>query len=69
MAETPKSTLCWKCRNAVPSGDGKYGCSWSLSFIPVEGWYAIPRPRDSFCVISCPNFISDKEDYNGSDKE
>lgn len=58
-------TLCWDCAKAV------CGCSWSIDFTPVEGWDAIPTKLtaqhrdtgeiDSFCVIDCPEFVSDKE--------
>jgi hypothetical protein len=55
-------TLCWRCQKA----GGK--CSWSKSFIPIEGWKAIPtklkindRSRrdgetDSFDIYECPEF-------------
>lgn len=57
------NTLCWKCRNAVPTLT--FGCSWSLEGIPVEGWDADVRRaqesghhiRDSFEVHSCPQFL------------
>lgn len=31
------TTICWCCENATNDG-----CSWSRSFIPVEGWEATP---------------------------
>ena len=34
-------TLCWSCANAVPSADGKRGCSWSIGLKPVKGWDAV----------------------------
>lgn len=50
--------LCWSCANAT----GK--CSWSQSFIPVEGWVAKPKitkdPEgniNTYKIISCPQFI------------
>lgn len=56
---TSKQTLCWKCKNAVPSADGTYGCNWSRSLQPVEGWEATPSPHNSFHIINCPEFIPD----------
>lgn len=67
-------SICWKCRNAVPAG--RYGCSWSRSFHPVEGWDAKPTlikntshrkglgmtHSNSFRVRKCPRFIPDKEE-------
>lgn len=47
-------SLCWMCGNAC----GK-GCSWSESFIPVEGWEAIRDDKnDSYTVVNCPKFRS-----------
>ncbi len=50
--------LCWQCKNACG------GCSWSQSFIPIEGWEAEPNTiRDdegdirSYRIIKCPQFI------------
>lgn len=53
-------TLCWECANAAI-----LGCSWSKNFTPVDGWDAVPtkikaensRYIDSYCVISCPEFV------------
>ena len=55
-------SLCWDCQNAVAK------CSWSINFIPVEGWEAKPIKIkqkknifiDSFIVLNCPKFIRDK---------
>ena len=38
-------TLCWKCKNAVPSKDGTVGCSWMIDLIPVKGWDARQSER------------------------
>lgn len=50
--------LCWRCKNACG------GCSWSKSFIPVEGWDADPvvikdseGDIDSYKIKRCPQFI------------
>ena len=56
------STLCWCCAKATTGG-----CSWSRSFIPVEGWEATstiikegaPRLSHSYKVHSCPEFVED----------
>ena len=67
-------SICWKCKNAVP--DGKYGCSWSRRFQPVEGWDAKPTlvkntshrkgfgsvHFNSYRVKGCPKFIPDKKE-------
>ena len=29
-------SLCWCCKNAIPSEDS--GCEWSVSKKPVKGW-------------------------------
>ncbi len=61
MAET----LCWRCKNAVPSKSS--GCSWSREFKPVEGWTADRRDLkmgkekigdyiESYFVHKCPKF-------------
>lgn len=50
-------SLCWKCSRSTDSS-----CSWSRSFIPVEGWDAEPTERysevykTSYCVKECPMF-------------
>lgn len=65
-----EDSLCWECRNAVPNLEKLCGCSWSLFFIPVEGWDAEPTrinngnrtdnqalpPSRSYHVFSCPYF-------------
>ncbi len=64
-----RGNICLNCRNAVPCGER--GCSWSRSFIPVEGWVARPTVylsysahgrrtlMHSFAVRSCPLFLPD----------
>lgn len=56
-----KETLCWSCKNAVPSK--KAGCSWSEKFEPVEGWIAdktftkcVSDNCPSYFVRKCPEF-------------
>ena len=56
---------CWYCKNYIN------GCSWSRSFIPVEGWTAKPVKRvygfangetkviNTYKIIKCPEFVSD----------
>ena len=58
---SPSTTICWGCANAVP--DGKRGCPWSQDLIPVSGW-TVERPKRhdygrSYTVIDCPMFIPD----------
>lgn len=66
--QTKKSSICWKCKNAVPSAST--GCSWSRAFQPVEGWTAerkhTPKAngstgevRETYCVTACPEFRKD----------
>jgi len=43
---------CWECANACTKG-----CSWSESFIQVEGWKVV----DGCAVISCPEFIPERK--------
>ena len=63
------ATLCWHCRNAVPSPESGAGCSWSLGGTPVKGWKAqrrdihgykdgewTPGVIESYRVQSCPEF-------------
>ena len=62
-------TICWTCQNACG------GCSWSKSFIPVEGWEAEPAmlyAKDkahggvqSYEVLRCPEYIPDRRGHNG----
>lgn len=61
----PNGTLCWYCANSVPNIKKNTGCSWSKSFIPVDGWEAIPvtipaygkkSDCESYCVCRCPQF-------------
>ena len=49
-----KASLCWECGNATRSG-----CSWSRSFIPVDGWTAEPAKKvnESYAVRKCPEFV------------
>ncbi len=59
------NTICWDCENAVPNKKGR-GCSWSMSFEPVEGWDAERSDLnmqnrkqgdiESYIVKSCPLF-------------
>lgn len=61
------ASICWKCRNAVPTETT--GCSWSRDFVPVDGWvaekhciYVNPdssRRVVSYCVEYCPEFWGD----------
>lgn len=61
----PMSSLCWRCRNAVPGKDT--GCAWSRSKQPVEGWKAQATELKvyddikvaSFNVRSCPEYAPD----------
>lgn len=65
----PPATLCWDCKNAVPTLDRKCGCSWSRWFRPVEGWEAVrkdvrvisggtqERMSESYIVKKCPQFV------------
>lgn len=61
-------SLCWYCENAVPNPRTHKGCSWSRDFKPVDGWEAISvtiptygkiHDCESFCVISCPEFLQE----------
>lgn len=65
-----KDSLCWYCKNAVPSSTS--GCSWSENFKPVKGWDAIRgdimhgdgkskwrKTVESYKVRKCPRFESD----------
>lgn len=62
-----EKTLCWDCGNAVPSADGKFGCSWSRNFEPVDGWkaekhfkkYIYDQEIETYRVIECPEFTSE----------
>lgn len=63
-------SLCWFCRNAVPSPATGAGCSWSRkAHQPVEGWVAERRDLklrgknnqvlhmiESYRVLACPEF-------------
>lgn len=59
-----EKTLCWECRNAVPSRRTGQGCAWSRAFQPVPGWIAegIYRPvlGDTWTVKACPKYIPDR---------
>lgn len=64
--ENKRPTLCWHCKNAVPTGTS--GCSWSRDFQPVKGWVADAhnlktqssgRHLNTYCVIYCPQFQKD----------
>ena len=63
----PTMSLCWFCRNAVPSPEAGTGCSWSSrTHTPVEGWEAERRDLkmyykgyrlvESYRVLACPEF-------------
>lgn len=64
-------TKCWTCQNAVPNPNTGKGCNWSRGFMPVEGWEAVATtiraykkevaPVPSFHIVSCPEYIPDKE--------
>lgn len=60
-----QQSICWKCSNCYG------GCSWSRSYIPVDGWEAEQRNIEghdkkaekiliSYRVDSCPEFAEDK---------
>lgn len=58
-------SLCWYCRNAVPSPETGAGCSWSeRPHEPVKGWIAERRDlliqkddrMESYRVLACPEF-------------
>lgn len=65
----PSKTICWTCQNACG------GCSWSKSFLPVEGWEAEPHtlyandsghaPVQSYEVLCCPEYLPDRRGHNG----
>lgn len=58
MGVEKSKTLCWNCANAT---DGRK-CEWARDGIPVKGWEAYPTTNfyfDSYCVLSCPKFVSD----------
>lgn len=66
-----RSQLCWNCKNAVPSAST--GCSWSRSFVPVDGWdaeetvlYQVANGRStevrSFHIMYCPEFEDDRRE-------
>lgn len=64
------STLCWECANFCGN------CDWSAEGKPVKGWkakrtlinnvdgFGKKRTDKSFNVFACPQFKSDKEQYN-----
>ena len=50
-------TICWDCRNARGNG-----CSWFLSYTPVDGWEAEETSiygEKTYRVIKCPEFEKD----------
>lgn len=65
----PKETLCFSCKHAVPTLDGRFGCEWSKRFQPVPGWEAEKTKKfsgeshgkrryyESYFVTKCPKFI------------
>lgn len=64
-----KGSLCWKCIKAVPSKDGRWGCYWSLSRVPVPGWKAKESRMKindgayirSYFVEECPDFVEGRK--------
>jgi len=53
---SPTFQLCWNCKKATG------GCSWSDSFLPVDGWNAEQsfdsRGNEySYAVKECPDFV------------
>lgn len=67
MKRNDDDTLCWYCKNAVPSE--RYGCAWSERGKPVDGWNAeeteiantrgteaIKYITKSYKILSCPEF-------------
>lgn len=71
-----KETICINCKNAVPNPETGVGCSWSICFKPVIGWEAESttilgmelqdgsfEEIQSYNVVSCPKFVSDKDQY------
>lgn len=50
---------CWTCAKAYG------GCSWSRSFVPVEGWEAKPSKThaDGYRIVRCPEYESDLDEY------
>lgn len=65
-----KATLCWKCKNAVPSASS--GRRWSRAFQPVEGWTAERKHTakgngsaddvyETYCVTACPEYRKDDD--------
>lgn len=59
-----EKTLCWECRNAVPSAVTGRGCEWSKWLQPVPGWTAEGVKRatlgDTWIVHACPKYIPDR---------
>lgn len=64
-----KETLCFSCKHAVPTLDGRFGCEWSTRFQPVPGWKAKKTKKfsgesqgkrkyyESYFVTKCPKYI------------
>lgn len=63
--QTKKPSICWKCKNAVPSASS--GRSWSRAFQPVEGWTEERKHTakgngstedvyETYCVTACPEY-------------
>ena len=64
-----KKSICIDCANSGAL------CSWSRDFVPVEGWEAEyveggmhgnNTRLPTYCVKSCPQFISDREAPKGT---
>lgn len=58
------SSICWKCRHAVPERTKGNGCSWSRAFEPIPGWHGYwdevahdnRTKYRAFMCLSCPQF-------------
>lgn len=65
MGTSKPQQLCWGCKKATG------GCRWSDRLKPVKGWVVEKTiiklswkkggEAESYLVINCPEFISDKE--------
>lgn len=54
------STICWNCKNSVPTKDMKIGCVWSIFQKPIDGWKSVKTTvnhQESFLVLDCPEFL------------
>ena len=60
VVKSYQEQLCWHCGNCYG------GCSWSRSFMPVDGWEATPVKRDNvetYEITNCPDFNPDTKNY------